>query len=64
MTGRRGPACRNGARVPWRTAANEADTEPRSKGGVPSIAANSVAPKENRSDAGPNSPLPSHSGAT
>jgi hypothetical protein len=64
MTGRSGPARRNGAGPSTRTAVRVASSEPRSKGGLPSTAVNSVAPSENRSQAGPESPPSSRSGET
>ncbi len=64
MTGRSGPARRDGAGASTRMAVSVATSEPRSKGGQPSTAVNSVAPSENRSDAGPDAPPSSRSGAT
>jgi len=49
---------------PARTAVRVASSEPLSKGGLPSTAVNSVAPSENKSQAGPESPLSSRSGET
>ena len=64
MTGRSGPARRDGVGASAIRAVSVATSEPRSKGGQPSTAANNVAPSENRSDAGPHAPPSSRSGAT
>jgi hypothetical protein len=64
MTGRSGPARRNGAGKSTRTAVSVASSEPRSKGGLPSTAVNNVAPSENMSLVGPESPPSSRSGET
>ena len=64
MTGRSGPARRDGAGASAIRAVSVATSEPRSKGGQPSTAANNVAPSENRSDPRPHAPPSSRSGAT
>jgi hypothetical protein len=61
-TGRSTPARRNGPGASTTTAVSVAKRSPLSKGALPSTAANSVEPSENRSDCGPASPLLNCSG--